>query len=192
MKAMALMSIEREKVGRRVWLRWMLASVASGAVTLTVTGALVRAGSLSAVAVVAVFGAVIGVSLGITQWLVVRHQVPRAYRWVLASAMGGIVVGVLGFAIGGAVGGPLGGAAIGAALGIMQWLVLRRRVSRASVWVLASIVGFALGLSAGEAVGFAVDGAVGWPVGGITMGVVVGAITGAALVWLLQQPVPER
>ena len=189
---MALMSIEREKVGRRVWLRWMLASVVSGAVTMTLTGALVRAGSLSAVAVVAVFGAVIGVSLGISQWLVVRHQVPRAYRWVWASAMGGIVVGVLGFAIREAVGGPVGGAAIGAALGIIQWLVLRRLISRAYLWVLASIVGFALGLSAGEAVGFAIGGAVGWLVGGTVLGVVVGAITGSALIWLLRQPVPER
>ncbi len=189
---MALMSIEREKVGRRVWLRWMLACVASGAATMTVTGALVRAGSLSAVAVVAVFGAVMGVSLGITQWLVVRHQVPRSYRWVWASAMGGIGIGALGVAMREAVGGPFGGAAIGAALGIMQWLVLRRLVSWAYVWVLASILGFALGLSAGEAVGFAIGGAVGWLVGGTILGVVVGAITGSALVWLLRQPVPER
>ena len=189
---MATMRIERAKVGWRVWLGWVLASVAGGAVTLAVTGAMVRAGSLNAAMVVVIFGSLIGASLGITQWLILRHQVSRAYMWVLASAVGGVGVGILGFAMGGAVGGPLGGSVIGAALGIMQWLALRHWVSRTYVWVLASIVGFALGLSAGEAVGFAVDGAVGWPVGGTIHGIVVGAITGAALVWLLRQPVPER
>jgi uncharacterized integral membrane protein len=168
---MATMRFERPQVEWRVWLGWMLACVASVAVTLTVTGAMVRAGSLNAAVVWAVFGSVIGASLGLMQWLVLRRQIPQAYLWVLASA--------------------LGGAVIGAVLGIMQWLVLRRRVSRAYVWVLVSIVSFALGLSAGEAVGFAIGGAVGWLVGGTMLGVVVGATTGTALVWLLRQPVPE-
>ncbi len=189
---MALMQIERANVGWRTWLQWVLASAVSGAVTMTVTGDLVRAGSADAAVVVAVFGLLIGVSLGITQWLVLRRQVPRAYRWVLASALGGMVVGVLGLAMGEAVGGPFGGSVIGAALGSMQWLVLRRSISRAYVWVLASIVGFALGLTAGEASGFAVEGSAGWLVGGSVQGVVVGAITGSALVWLLRQPVSER
>ena len=189
---MATMRIERAKVGWRVWLGWMLACVASAAVALTVTGAMVSAGRLNAAVVWAVFGLVIGASLGITQWLVLRRQIPQAYMWLLASALGGMAVGAFGFAMGGPVGGPLGGAVIGASLGIPQWLVLRHRVSQAYVWVLISIVGFALGLSAGEAVGFAVGGAVGWPVGGIIHGILVGAITGGALVWLLRQPVPER
>src|SRR3989304_822184 len=188
----ATVRIERAKVGWRVWLGWVLASVASVAITLTVTGAMVRAGSLNAAVVWAVFGLVIGASLGITQWVVLRQQVSRAYMWVLASALGGAVLGVLGFATGGPVGGPLGGAVIGASLGIPQWLVLRHRVSQAYVWVLISIAGFAVGLSAGEAVGFAVGGAVGWPVGGTIHGIVVGAITGPALGWLLRQAVPER
>src|SRR3990172_8981609 len=103
-KAMAGMIIELAKVGWRVWLGWMLACAASAAVALTVTGAVVRADSLNAAMVWAVFGLVIGASLGITQWLVLRRQIPQAHMWVLASAMGGIAVGVLGFAIGGAVG----------------------------------------------------------------------------------------
>ena len=189
---MALIQIERANGGWRAWLEWVLASAVSGAVTMTVTGALITAGSADAGVVVALFGILIGVSLGITQWLVLRRQFPRAYRWVLASALGGLAVGVLGLAMGEAVGGPLGGAVIGAALGSMQWLVLRRLTSRAYVWVVASILGFALGLSVGEAVGFAVGGSAGWLVGGGVQGVVVGAITGGALVWLLRQDESER
>ena len=189
---MVHMQIERANAGWRTWLHWVLASAASGAVTMTVTGALVRAGSTDPAVVVAVFGLLIGVSLGTTQWLVLRRQVPWAYRWVLASALGGMAVGILGLAMGEAVGGPFGGSVIGAGLGIMQWLVLRRLISRAYVWVLASVLGFALGLTAGEATGFAVDGSVGWLVGGSVQGVVVGAITGSALVWLVRQPLSER
>jgi len=186
------MKLQSALPGWRIWIQWVLASAVACAVALTVTGAMIRAGSLNAAVVWAVFGLVIGASLGITQWLVLRRQIPQAYMWLLASAVGGAVAGILGFAMGGPAGGPLGGAVIGASLGIPQWLVLRHRVSQAYVWVLASIVGFALGLSAGEAVGFAVGGTVGWPVGGTIHGIVVGAITGAALVWLLRQPVPER
>ena len=185
---MPAMKMERARVGRRVWFWWVFACATGGAVTMGVTGAMIMAGSLSPAVVVAVFGAVIGISYGITQWLVLRHGISQAYMWVLASAMGGAVVGVLGFAMGEQIGGPLGGSVIGASFGVLQWLVLRRQFQRAAVWVLASIVGFALGLSAGEAAGFVVGGAAGWLVGGALQGVVVGAITGAALLWLLRQP----
>jgi hypothetical protein len=156
---------------------------------MTVTGAMIRAGNLDEAVVVAVFGVLIGVALGIAQWLVLRHRIPRAYLWVFASVVGGAVLAAFGFAKGGAVGGPLGGLVIGASLGIAQWLVLRRRVSQAYLYLAASIVGFALALSTGEAVGFAVGGAAGWLVGGIMFGIVAGTITGAALLWLLRQPI---
>jgi hypothetical protein len=158
-------------------------------VALSVTGTLIRDGSLNAAGVVAVFGALIGITLGIGQWLVLRRRIPQAYLWVLASVLGGAALSASGFAAGGAVGGPLGGSAIGASLGIAQWLVLRRRVSRAYRYLVASIVGFALALSVGEAVGFALSGAAGWLVGGTLFGITAGTITGAAIVWLLRRPI---
>ena len=178
-------------VGWHTGIQWVLAGAISGALTMTVTGSLVRGGSADAGVVVAMFGLLLGLSFGITQWLILWRQVPRAYEWVVASGLGGIVVGVLGLVIGEAVGGPTGGSVIGAALGIMQWLVLRRVVARAYVWVLASILGFALGLSAGEAVGLAAGGAAGWSIGGTLLGLVVGALTGGALVWLLRRTVSK-
>jgi len=83
--------------------------------------------------------------------------------------------------LGGTVVGALGGAVVG----ILQWLVLRRQVSRAGWWVLASTVG--LGLSMAVAGAFLDMELVGLLVGGA----VLGAVTGGALVWLLRQPVPE-
>ena len=130
-----------------------------------------------------------GAALGIMQWLVLRRLIPQAHQWLLASLIGGVMLAILGFVIGAAVGGPLGGAVMGAALGTMQWLVLRCKVSRAYLFLLASIVGFALALTAGEAIGFTVDGAAGWVAGGTLFGILVGVITGVALFWLLRQPI---
>jgi hypothetical protein len=182
------MNAKPAPVGWAFWIQWVLASAASGAVTLSVTGTMVRAGRPSPVVVAAIFGLLLGASLGLTQWLALRQRIPMAYLWVLVSILGGLLLAISAFATGGPVGGPSGGAIIGAALGIMQWVVLRRYFSHAYVWWLASIVGFALGLTADETVGFGVGGAAGWPLGGACLGIVSGAITGAALAWLFRRP----
>jgi len=79
----------------------------------------------------------------------------EAVREAVASAMeeaggGALEVGAAAFgdapegeAVGDAVGLGVGLAVGGATVGIAQWFVLRRRVSRAGWWVLASVVGFA-------------------------------------------------
>ena len=182
---MIAMKLQYALPGWRTWLQWVLANAVAGAVALSATGSLIREGSLDATVVVAVFGAVIGITLGTAQWFVLRRRIPQAYLWLLASIAGGAVLAASGFAMGEAVGGPLGGSVIGAALGTAQWLVLRRRISRAYLYLGASIIGFALALAAGEAVGFSVGGAAGWLAGGSMFGIVAGSITGAALVWLL-------
>ena len=74
----------------------------------------------------------------------------------------------------------------GAVVGIAQWFVLRRQVSRAGWWVLASIVGFVVA----STVQFAV--AVSLVAASVVVGAVYGAITGGVLVWLLRQPVTEE
>ena len=170
--------------------------------------------------------AVAGASLGVAQWLVLRRQLSRAAWWVLASIVGGAlyggagravygaVFGVVGVALGTAVGKPIGlivfAAVFGASVGVAQWLYLRRKVSRAGWWVLATVVGsiaaLAVGVSVGvvEGIGGPVFRAVfravrGGPVfgtvygamGGAVFGVVFGAITGIALVWLSRGPAPQ-
>ena len=104
--------------------------------------------------------------------------------WVLASTVGlavGLAAGaalltIIAFStlVGGSGIDPLTsameGALLGASVGIAQWLVLRRKVSRAGWWVLASTVGAVLLVTV---VGY-------------------GAITGGVMVWLLRQPVTEE
>src|SRR3990172_5523022 len=90
-------------VGWRFWFQWVLANAVAGAVTLAVTGAMIRAGSLNAAVVVAVVGA----ALGIMQWLVLRRQASRAYLYLPAN----IVAFALALSVGEAVGFAVGGAA---------------------------------------------------------------------------------
>ena len=159
------MNTEYAKIGRRLWLWWILASTVVLAVGVTVGGVVIIFGAvvsnlLGAVGGVAVVGAVVGSSLGIVQWLLLRRQVSRSGWWILASAAGGAVgfalavavliildlVGSDWFSISvdpddlGAIGLVIV-IAIVASYGIPQSLVLRRRVPRSGSWILASAAG---------------------------------------------------
>ena len=67
-------------------------------------------------------------------------------QWILASTMGGIVGNAVATNI--ATSWETAGALYGVGTGILQWLVLRRWISRAGWWVLATTLGGAVGLTA--------------------------------------------
>ncbi len=87
------------------------------------------------------------------------------FWWVLASTVGHDVSSAAGMKVLRAVfgdAGPTKGWAVGlalglvmtaAAVGVMQWLVLRRAVSGAGWWVLASTVGYTVGVAAAAVLG---------------------------------------
>jgi hypothetical protein len=77
------------------------------------------------------------------------------------------------------------GAVSGAVAGILQWIVLRRQVSRAGRWVLASAVGWAMGCGILGIAGPKVHSMAGFVLTLAWSGALGGAITGIALVWLL-------
>jgi len=136
-------------------------------------------------------GAVIGISVGIMQWLALRRRINRAGWWILASiigfAIGKLVGDAIAQAVSGAVGFGLSGAAIGASLGAAQWLVLRRHVMQAGWWALASVVAWAVGWSIINLVGEATGGPAGTAyLIGATGAAMAGVITGVSLIWLLR------
>ena len=153
----------RTKLDWKIWIQWVLATTVGWAVGL-------------------IFGGEIGtgVFIGIAQWLVIRRYFSQAGWWILASAVGWIAgwglisSGSIVPQGGGLINTMIAGGVFGLTVGVAQWIVLRRWVKLASVWILLSVPGWTIGL-------FGI-------LGTILVGVVVGAITGFALDFLLRFP----
>jgi hypothetical protein len=143
-----------------------------------------------------------GALFGMVQWMALRRHVAVTGWAVLGTTVGLYIGYVSGYELGGfpfdyilgpALAGLLGGA--------VQWLTMRRHISGAGWWVLASALGFLLGGIAGVALAFlglgeAIGGSYfGWIVlnGLISaiVGVIGGAITWSALARLLWRSAPD-
>lgn len=96
-------------------------------------------------------GAVIGVCVGIAQWLVLRPYIAGTRWWIAASIVGFAIGKQIGdylvVAIPGTLGAGLSGAVIGTLAGIAQWFVLRHYAARAGWWIAASALAWAIGWS---------------------------------------------
>lgn len=179
-----------------VWLQWAFASGLGGAVGFALADAVLQTFSEAlyrAMAEIVIFG-LLGAAMGTLQWLVLRRHFSQAGWWVAASAMGGTLVGIGGASYGSKVQVNLVivYSLVGITLGALQWLVLRRRISRSGWWMVASLLGWALtvpvvrsldrlGLMRG------LSETIGLILGFGLAGTVVGIVTGGLLVWLLWQ-----
>lgn len=173
--------------------------------------------ALATVAVAVLAGTLIeGTVVGSAQWLVLRHPIPamRWRAWVLATAVGASIAWTSGMlpttllSAGSDEGrGPapsepsaamvyglaaLMGLVAGTILGTPQWLVLRRHVRRAAIWILANALAWVPGMVlAFVAADFIFSAGIGMTTVVlaiatlVAIGAVVGAIHGLALVWLV-------
>jgi hypothetical protein len=192
------MSAERPSIGRFFWLEW----TAAGAIGLAVGQAVSSAVPQDTVLLATLYSAVMGLPLGLMQWLVLRRRLDSSVRWILATVLGSAVGGGLGmaasFAAGEIVIQPWAILLFGGALGMSQWLVLRTRLAGAGWWVLMSTLGlplsFILGLVAAFSLGFGwfdvdpIFRVVSLAFFGAVAGAVFGAISGALLVRLVREP----
>ena len=169
--------------------------------------------ALATAAIAILAGTIVeGTVVGTAQWLVLRHLLPGiGWRaWTLATAAGAFVAWTAGMLPGTLLGAGTEGAAptepsaavvygmaavlglvAGTILGTPQWLVLRRHVPRAALWIPANALAWAPGMVlafiAGDFLFSGGTGTVLLAVGTLAViGAVVGAIHGAALVWLLR------
>ena len=87
-------------------------------------------------------GAVIGVVVGVTEWLVLLWQVSRAGWWVLASVVGLAVGNVIMQTVAGPVGLAIFvvfGAVTGTITGVaLVWLLRRRTIQETDIFLLSS------------------------------------------------------
>jgi hypothetical protein len=131
---------------------------------------------------------VMGLVLGAAQWLVLRANLGGAGWWAAATGLGWAAGFPLGAETAGRLGlvglpfGLLAGLVTGAALGLLQWLVLRRQVTRAFWWVPVSVFAWASALI------YYRPGA-NWL--GLLFGLLVGIASGVALLWLVYRPRDE-
>ena len=135
----------KERVARAGW--WLVASavggvVGGGASVGMILGAYVGAGQIMGDVVAVILGWVlVGVGIGVAQWLVLRRHVARAGWWVLASVIGWIVgriaawfgVGVVAVdvIVGQVMGQVAYGVVYGTITGIVLVQLLRQRAAEA-------------------------------------------------------------
>jgi hypothetical protein len=144
-------------------------------------------------------GAVLGGVMGVAQWLILRRYTPINAWWVLAGSVGGALGLALGMPLADTLTLPLPvpavrgvttaiawrvavqagvtGAAAGVVIGGTQWLVLRRFIRSAGLWIIVNGLGWmaALGLGAAITNGAGLFGAL------LFSGLAGGAITGIVM-----------
>ena len=149
------------------WIKWIGATTTGYAVGMTlstywVSSAMRPLGPiLAGIFNVLIYGAVIGISLGLFQFVVTPRGLLPFRSWILATLAGAAI----GFAAASVVCEALGnsmdltknnvlgqgavtataGVIIGLAIGLGQWLELRRRLPRIKGWIMASSLGTMLG-----------------------------------------------
>jgi len=191
----------RNPVDGFVWVQWVLASGLGGAVGFALAEAVLHILSealSNAMTEIAIFG-LIGAAMGTLQWLVLRRNLAQAGWWVAASAVGGTLFGIGGASFGSEVQIHLAilYGLMGIILGALQWLVLRRQVSRSGWWMVGSLLGWALAVQVVQFVDRfelmrGLPETIGLIIGSGLIGTVVGMVTGGLLVWLLRKSRPSN
>jgi hypothetical protein len=116
-----------------------------------------------------------GVGVGIMQWPVLHHRIPRAWRWPVATA-GVWIVGslILLAAVPSDLQILVGGILLGPTVGLAQWLILRDQVHWGGWWIVISTMAWITGLTLLPGI--------------LATGAMVGALTGLALMLLFRYP----
>jgi hypothetical protein len=131
-----------------------------------------------------VLGLIMGACLGLAQWPFMAGRILASWRWVLASSVGwglGFLAGAelsSLFGLQGVMFGLLTGLVTGTTLGVLQWMLLRRVVTRAGFWIAANVFAW------GSALAYYRPSA--WL--GLLMGALVGIVTAIVLLWLFHRP----
>ena len=198
------MSTKVSETGRldwKFWLWWIVASIGSAIVFLIVMFPLnllfaqiapdqSAAPPLAlSVALTAISSAVMGALFGLAQWLVLRRFLPAMRAWVLATAIGYVLVfgliPLIHFDAIPQLGGTFAFLMFGVVLGVAQWIVLRGRVSQAGWWIAISIAGWVLAfllIGAAYLSGLYVE-----PFDMLAAFLVPTIVTGGGMLWLLRR-----
>ncbi len=115
-----------------------------------------------------IFMPLLGLLIGVVQYALLRGYLPRMAAWIAATVLGWVLpLSLLYLSSTGLLPAPsldpissgaVAFAIIGASIGLCQWFVLRRRIPRAALWILISIVGWCVaGIAVGEVISSQLD-----------------------------------
>jgi hypothetical protein len=188
-----------------VWLGWIVANAIGYAIGFALWQAayaeirLTLRLPISGIALLAGFGATVGLCAGLAQAVALRYSAARAGVWVLATAASCVAGFIVAAGVGGAlsdaleprVGIPLTdaavvllfGAILGAGIGGARWLLLHAGGLPTARWTLASVVGMMIGYPLAIGV-LELLPELDQPLVGLAFGFCAGAAT-ALLEWLI-------
>jgi len=192
---------EKGRLDWKFWLWWIVASTGSAIVFLIAMFPLnllfaqivpdqSAAPPLAlSVALTAISSGVMGALFGLAQWLVLRRFLPAMRAWVLATAIGYVLVfglvPLIRFDAIPQLGGAFAFLMFGVVLGVAQWIVLRGRVAQAGWWIAISIAGWVLAfllIGAAYLSGLYVE-----PFDMLAAFLVPTIVTGGGMLWLLRR-----
>ena len=188
------MNIQNQTVSWRFWGKWVLATFLGLVVGMIL---FIAVGTVAGEALdnlpEFVFGMVIGTIFGLTfgyaQWRILRQHIQPINAWIWTTFIGFVVGAIIIFGLmdGGnpdtSVGTKLGhGVVLGSTLGVGQWSAIRQKVSRATLWIAASIVAWIIA----EIVGMGLSTLIGSPLDLLGLFLVGGCLPGIGMMWLLK------
>jgi hypothetical protein len=179
---------------------WLLGSLGVLVVQLWTTGA--ADALIRSVAGSALLGGIVGLAVGVAQWLVLRREQDGAQSWIAVNAGAWAVAWAIGQAITGSMlddywllGLVPGGLLLAVIVGVCQWLSLKRCAQRAGWWLPASLIAWSVtgvvciyggaGLLAMGLAAFV--GPAAWLIAAVP-GAFAGLVTGTALMRLRLRP----
>jgi len=172
--------------------KWTLACMLGEAIGLLVPVAIYQSRAIHSVNVAVIHGVSIGVAVGSAQWILLRRRLDYSEWWVLLTTIGwviGYIAAIFPKSSISAV--ALGTIYAPPAVSMMQWLVLKRSVSRAAWWILIVSIAGGLGVYAGGLLAdrwwYLLADIWTFLLFGATAGGISGLITGFDLGILLQQ-----
>jgi len=125
-----------------------------------------------------------GVGAGVVQSLVLYRRLPKAWRWILVTAIGWAIGLMIASPLLSSGLNPLSGVIVGASTGTAQWVVLRGHVRWAGWWIALSALAWTMGLSLAPAWGQVELPPI------VLSGVIASLPSGFALELLLRNPKP--
>ena len=137
---------------------------------------------------------IIVVPFGLAQWLVLRRLISLSPIWVLTFPVGLFLSSLIPASIPESLWQIIGSESpvtltviyiiMGAVMGLPQWLILRRKLSKAALWILGSSLGVGLGFGLVLVTGLINQSEY---ISYVVVVIIYGIATGIILSWLLNQ-----